>query len=259
MHQYRQAYDLSESGQSNIPTTPRGDAVWSQIVAADNACFSDCQRLFAVSDVVRERLRRFSDFDAEVLRAPLNSPEEFRLAGSGDYMFAGGRVNLAKRQHLLVEAMAHVRSRANLVIAGPPDQEEDGLRLVELVRRYSLENRVTLDLGFLDVSRIASYVNNAAACVYLPFQEDSYGYVTMEASAASKAVLTTVDAGGVLQLVIDGENGLVKEPEPKALAQGIDELFADPQRTRAMGLAEARPTGNRSRLPGPSTVGKLLA
>ena len=100
-----------------------------------------------------------------------------------------------------------------------------------------LEDRVTLDLGFHDVSHIASYVNNAAACAYLPFDEDSYGYVTMEACAASKAVLTTTDAGGVLKLVVDGETGLVKEPEPRALAEGIDELFADPQRTRAMGRA----------------------
>jgi len=258
VHQYRQAYDLREGGQTNLPASPRGEAVRSQIVSADNACFSHCPGLFAVSSVVRDRLRKFNGFDADVLRAPLNFPEHFRSEQSGDYVFAGGRVNLAKRQHLLVEAMAHVRGNAKLVVAGPPDTEEDALRLSELVRRHSLEDRVTLDLGFHDISRIASYANNAAACAYLPFEEDSFGYVTMEACAASKAMLTTTDAGGVLELVVDGSTGWVKEPQAKALAEGIDELFGDPERARAMGRA-GKAYWESKQADWPTTIEKLLA
>lgn len=258
VHQYRQAYDLREGDQTNLPASPRGEAVRSQIVAADNACFSQCNALFAVSSVVRDRLRRFNGLDADVLHAPLNFPEHFRYEQSGDYVFAGGRVNLAKRQHLLVEAMAHVRSKAKLIVAGPPDTEEDALRLSELVRRYSLEDRVTLDLGFHDISRIASYANNAAACAYLPFDEDSFGYVTMEGCAASKAMLTTTDAGGVLQLIIDGSTGYVREPEAKALAEGIDELFADGERTRTMGRA-GKARWESKQADWPTTIERLLA
>ena len=258
VHQYRQAYDLYGGDQSNVPATPRGDAVRSQIFTADDACFRQCRTLFAVSDVVRDRLRTFSGFDAETLRAPLNFPEYFRLAGSDDYVFAGGRINLAKRQHLLIEAMAYVRSRAKLIVAGPPDTEEDERRLRELVRRHSLEDRVTLDLGFHDIAHIASYVNSAAACAYLPYDEDSFGYVTMEGCAASKAILTTADAGGVLQLVVDGETGLVKEPDARALAEGIDELLEDEQRTRSMGLA-GKASWESKNINWPTTVEKLLA
>src|SRR6202007_473966 len=37
LHQYRQAYDLFDAGQSNIPDTPRGDMLRNMIRTADNA------------------------------------------------------------------------------------------------------------------------------------------------------------------------------------------------------------------------------
>jgi glycosyltransferase involved in cell wall biosynthesis len=258
IHQYRQAYDLRGTDQSNLPATPRGDAVRSQIISADNASFKRCRKLYVSSSVVRDRLKRFNGFDAEVLNAPLNYPEHFRHEDSGDYLFAGGRINLAKRQHMLVEAMAHVRSEARLIVAGPPDSDEDGQRLHELVRRHSLEDRVSLDLGFHEISKIASYANNAAACAYLPIDEDSLGYVTMEACAASKAVLSTTDAGGILQLVVDGQTGLVTEADPRALAEGIDELFANRRRMEKMGRA-AKALWDSKHIDWPTTIEKLLA
>ena len=45
--------------------------------------------------------------------------------------------------------------------------------------------------------------------VYLPFGEDSYGYVTLEAFHARKPVVTLSDSGGTLELVRDRRNGLV--------------------------------------------------
>ena len=55
-----------------------------------------------------------------------------------------------------------------------------------LVERYDLNDRVQLDLGFLSRERIAKYVNEALACAYLPVDEDSVGYVTMEAFVVGK-------------------------------------------------------------------------
>src|ERR1035437_3936896 len=46
LHQYRQAYDLWDAGQSNIPNNPRGEAIRHAVMQADNACFAACQRIF---------------------------------------------------------------------------------------------------------------------------------------------------------------------------------------------------------------------
>jgi glycosyltransferase involved in cell wall biosynthesis len=59
----------------------------------------------------------------------------------------------------------------------------------------------------------------------------------MEAFAAGKPVLTTTDAGGVLDIVRHGETGLVAEPNPEALGAALARLAADRAAARRMGAA----------------------
>src|SRR5207253_1751309 len=75
------------------------------------------------------------------------------------------------------------------------------------------------------------------AAYYAPLNED-YGYVTVEAFLSGKPVVTTTDAGGVLEFVTAGETGLVAAPEPEAIAEAIDSVWSAPVvRLREMGEA----------------------
>ncbi len=74
---------------------------------------------------------------------------------------------------------------------------------------------------------VALYAGCRAA-YYAPLNED-YGYVTVEAFLSRKPVVTTSDAGGPLEFVTDEETGVVTEPEPEAIAAGIDRLWAQPE------------------------------
>jgi glycosyltransferase involved in cell wall biosynthesis len=217
----------------------------------------ECRKIFTISAVTQERLQRYNGVPSEVLLYPLNDPENFVNAGYGDYIFAGGRINAGKRQHLLVEAMRHVRSSIRLIVGGPADTEADGRRLRDLISQYNLESRVILDIGFLERTKLAGYVSNALACAYVPFDEDAFGYVTMEAFHASKAMLTTEDAGGLLLIVRDGDTGIVTFPDPQALAIAIDRLATD--RAEAMRLgAAARESWVSRRITWPDTIERLL-
>lgn len=237
LHQFRQAYDLRDAGQSHIPDNPEGDRILDAIRAADNECFAQCRRIFVNSNVTKDRLQRYNGWPSEVLMPPLNDPELFGDSGANGYIFAGGRVNDAKRQFLLVEAMRHVKSNVNLVIGGPPDSEQDREKLTNAIAATGLNERIILDLGFLAREKYAQYMNHCVACAYLPFDEDSVGYVTMEACQASKPVITTTDSGGLLQLVADSVTGAVAEPEPVALADAIDRVCMDQTRARTLGRA----------------------
>lgn len=192
--------------------------------------------MYTVHSTTADRLRRFNGFTAEVLMPPLNDPEIFAGQEAEGYIFAGGRVNAGKRQHLLVEAMRYVRTDVRLIVAGPPDSTVDSARLEALVAEHDLAEKVGLDLRFLPRSEIASLVNRSLGVAYIPFDEDSVGYVTMEAAQASKPVLTVSDAGGILDLVREKETGFVTEPDPKQLADAIDRLVASPSASRQMGL-----------------------
>ena len=157
-----------------------------------------------------------------------------------------------------MEAIAKTKSGARLVVAGPPDTPEDANRLQDVVRRLKLEDRVTLDLGYHPLTKIADYVNHARACAYLPVDEDSQGYVAMEAASASKPVITLTDSGGVLLLVVNGETGCVASPETKSIAEAIDLLCSDAARSAQMGRA-ARRLWDSFEVTWPNTIEKLLA
>jgi glycosyltransferase involved in cell wall biosynthesis len=234
LHQYRQAYDLWDAGQSNIPNTPRGCEIRQAVIEADNQCFSSCEKICALWGAA-DRLRRYNRVESETMMAPLNDPALFAGGPYGAYIFCGGRINPAKRQHLLVEAIRFTRSTVKLVVAGPPDTSADAAHLRALVERYDLKHRVHLDLGFLPRERVAKYVNEALACAYLPVDEESVSYVAMEAFSSGKAMLTVKDSGGLLDMVRDGETGLVVDPVPQKLAEMMDRLATNRPATIRMG------------------------
>lgn len=237
LHQFRQAYDLYELGLSHLCTDARGAEIIRLVRRADEELFTTCRRIFTNSPVTQSRLKKFNGFDATVLYPPLNDACRFTGGDYGNYIFAGGRVGAGKRQDLLVEAMRYTRSDVRLVIAGPPDDETAGSLLEALVATHDLRSRVELRLGYRAREEIAALANGALACAYLPIDEDSLGYVTMEAFSAAKAVVTARDAGGLLQIVHDGETGIVAPPEPQAIAAALDRLAGDRDRTITMGRA----------------------
>ena len=258
VHQYRQAYDLFDAGHSNLPPGELGNDIRGLIHYADDECFRGARRIFAISEVTQDRLARYNGFRSEILRAPLNDPERFGGAPSEGYIFAGGRINGAKRQHLLVEAMAHAAKTVRLVIAGPPDTEADSARLRETVERLGVQDRVRLDLRFLAREEYASYLNRSSAVASLPYDEESFSYVAMEAATASKPIISATDSGGVLGLAREGETGWVCEPSAPSLAQALSAVEADARHTRSLGEA-AHALWNSYGINWPATVCALVS
>lgn len=236
LHQYRQAYDLLDAGQSNLPKGPVGAELRSVIEAADAQAFAESEAIFCNSEVTRDRLRHYNGVDASILLPPVNDPEIFVPGMDEGYIFAGGRVNGMKRQHLLVEAAAATPG-ARLIVAGPPDSDADALRLHEAVKRLDVGERVHLDLRFLPRHEYARYLNGARAVAYIPVDEDSLGYVAMEAATAAKPILTTTDSGGVRALVRHGVSGWECDPDVGSLASAFAEVMGSPAQCVEKGFA----------------------
>jgi glycosyltransferase involved in cell wall biosynthesis len=147
-------------------------------------------------------------------------------AGVSEYYLTVGRLDGAKRTHLLVDAMLRSRTRIPLKIAGVGPDEES------LRRKANDDPRIQF-LGFVNDEKIIGLYANALAVLYAPYDED-YGLVTIEAMASGKPVLTTTDAGGPLEFVRHGETGYVVEPVPEALAERLDYLDEHRQEATAM-------------------------
>jgi glycosyltransferase involved in cell wall biosynthesis len=72
--------------------------------------------------------------------------------------------------------------------------------------------------------------------VFPPLQED-YGFVTVEAFASRKAVVTCRDSGGPAELIEDAVTGLVVDPTPQALARALRRLADDRALAERLGAA----------------------
>jgi glycosyltransferase involved in cell wall biosynthesis len=240
IHHHRGAYDLWGTPYQDIPSTPRGIAVRDAIRAADNVYLPESQRIFTNSRIVGERLREYNDIDSTVLYPPLGAPARFVTRESSNYVFYPSRMLGHKRQLLAVEAAAHLTTDARIVLAGVPDDPGYLEQLRAVIAEHRLEDRVELMPTWIDEQAKADLIASSMGVLYLPFLEDSYGYVTLEAFHAAKPVITCQDSGGTLEIVEDSANGLVVAPDPGSLARAIDRLRESAEQARAMGAAGQR-------------------
>jgi glycosyltransferase involved in cell wall biosynthesis len=96
---------------------------------------------------------------------------------------------------------------------------------------------VTLAGRISEDQMLDHYARCRAVC-FPPVNED-YGFVTVEAFASRKGVLTCTDSGGPSDLVRDGETGLVCEPTPEAMAGCLARVMEDAAFAERIGGAAA--------------------
>ena len=232
-HQHREVYDLYGTAYCSFTDSPDDQQVREAIQAMDTTALSECRSIFTISKNVAERLRRYNGLAGEALYPPPQHLGQHRCDGYGEYLFYAGRLDRLKRLALVIDALARSRREVRLKIAGAGPLEPE---LRKQIGRLDLEQRVEL-LGFVPAEELVSLYAGCRAACYAPLNED-YGYVTVEAFLSRKPVVTTRDAGGVLEFVSDAETGLVADPEPAALAAAIDRLWELPEaRLREMGAA----------------------
>jgi glycosyltransferase involved in cell wall biosynthesis len=127
--------------------------------------------------------------------------------------------------------MAEVKSPVRCVLAGSNSWPQ----VAEYVHRRNLDSRVTL-LGYISHTDKLRLYASSLAVFYGPFDED-YGYVTLEAMLSRKPVITCTDSGGPREFVEHDRTGFVVEPDPRAIAQALDQLYAEKERARSLGEA----------------------
>ena len=227
IHHLRIFYDLWDSEYRGVRDDPSGRALRASIFAADNAALAEAHRVFTNSRVVGDRLRQFNNVESEVLYPPVLRPEMFRAGSHGDELVSVCRIEHHKRQHLMVEALGRTRRPVRLRLCGTSMNPAYVEELRQTARRLGVADRLSIEERWITEEEKADRLENALASLYLPFDEDSYGYPTIEAAHARRCTVTVLDSGGVSEFVQDGVTGLTTAPDPAALADAFDRLHAD--------------------------------
>jgi len=230
-HQHREAYDLYGTEFCSFTGSPEDQQVLEAIRALDDASLGECRAIHTISRNVADRLSRYNHLEGRALYPPPRHLGRYRTDGYEDFLLFAGRLDRLKRISLMIDALARLRGPARLKIAGAGPLEGELRRQIDHV---GVADRVDL-LGFVSVEELLELYARCRATLYVPLNED-YGYVTVESFLSRKPVVTTTDAGGVLEFVEDGANGMAVSPAADALADAIDRLWALPEgRLREMG------------------------
>ena len=232
-HQHREAYDLFGTPYCSFTDAPEDKRVREAIQAMDTSSLAECRTIFTISRNVADRLLRYNGLPGEPLYPPPHHLGRYRCDSFDGFLFYAGRLDRLKRLDLALDALKRVRTPARLKIAGAGPLEGE---LRKQIEGLGLSGRVDL-LGYVSADELIDLYARCRAAYYTPLNED-YGYVTVEAFLSGKPVITTTDSGGPLEFVTEGETGLVRPPDPEALAEGIDRLWQMPEvRLRDMGAA----------------------
>src|SRR5262245_3919883 len=222
VHQHRQAYDWYGTPFSDFANTSEDRAVRDMLLRMDRSTLGEAQRLHTISRNVGARLKRFNGLDSQVLYPPSRYAGRLRAGPYGDYILSDARLDAAKRLDLLLQALARTATPVRCVFMSAGPERE---RLEALARDLGLGERVQFR-GYVPDSELIDLYAGARAIYYAPFDED-YGFTTVQALAAARPVVTTDDAGGVLEFVEDDVNGFVVAPRPDAIAARLERLAAD--------------------------------
>jgi glycosyltransferase involved in cell wall biosynthesis len=233
LHQHRQAYDLWGTEFGDIHTWPNAEFLRATITTNDNAILGAANRIFTIAHNVSDRLLKFNGLPSTPLYHPPGSVAELHASAYEPFVFYPSRIDVMKRQRILIEAAQHCKSDTRIVIAGAGSGKEVG-HLNAMIRNYGLEKRVDM-VGYVSEAQKIDYLARCGAVFNGAYDED-YGYVTLEAMFSRKPIIACSDGGGAIEFVRDGVNGYVVAPDARAVAERIDELAKHPALAAELGM-----------------------
>jgi glycosyltransferase involved in cell wall biosynthesis len=231
-HQYRAIYDLVGTPYSEFDHSEADVRLRDRLIVHDTEALAESKRLFSNARNTAARLARYNGLVAEPLYHPPPLAGALAAGPFGDYVLSVGRLELNKRVDLIIRALTLTDRAVRLVVAG---NGADRRRLEHVVSTLDVADRITFT-GEIDDHQLVELYANALAVIFPPIDED-YGYVTLEAFLAKKPIVTTTDAGGPLEFVEDGVNGIIAEPSAESIAEAIARLASDRALARRMGDA----------------------
>jgi glycosyltransferase involved in cell wall biosynthesis len=232
MHQHRAIYDLCGTPFSEFDHSETDVNLRDRLIELDTQMLAESKRLYSISRNTATRLARYNGLAAEALYHPPTLAGQLEPGPFGDYVLSVGRLELNKRVDLIIRAVARTAKSVRLIVAGQGPQRP---QLEKLASDLGVADRVTFT-GQVEDRQLVDLYANARAVIFPPFDED-YGYVTLEAFLARKPVVTTSDAGGPLEFVVDDLTGVIADPTEESVAGAIARLAEDRPLAKRLGDA----------------------
>ena len=204
-------------------------------------CFKPIDAFVTMSEKVLADLKTITQKPAQQIVHPLYDnfgeaiqKEEARrhlgISPEENIILFFGFIRKYKGLDILLNAMKILKEQSTnesfkgckLLVAG--EYYEDQKQYDDLIEELGIADQLILRTDFISDSEVRYYLS-AADFVIQPYRNATQSGVTPLAYHFEKPMLVT-NVGGLPSLVPDGKVGLVAEPNPEAIAQKIEELYA---------------------------------
>lgn len=190
--------------------------------------------------LLRQRYAPLADRFRMIYHSRLREDDALPAAPREPVILNVGHLAHAKGQHVLIDAFARIAARHpawRLRLVGPAVEAWELDHLREVIARSGVSERIELAGSRDDVRELM----HTAGIYVQPSLEEALGLALQEALAAGCPAIAS-DAGGIPELIADGDNGLlVPRGDAAALAAALDRLIADAT-LRAKFSERARPS-----------------
>jgi glycosyltransferase involved in cell wall biosynthesis len=132
-----------------------------------------------------------------------------------------GRIEDAKGQHLVVEAIAKLKElNIKAFIVGDAMDSKYLQNLKNTVKELDVEDKIIFSGFTKDVDEYMQLCD----CIVLATLEETFGLVVIEAMANKRCIIA-VNKGGPLEIIEDGIDGLLFERDSASLSKKIKNLY----------------------------------
>lgn len=235
VHQLRSFYDLHGGQFSDIGDDPRDEALRRMITDGDTLTLGECAYRSSISKNVADRLLAYNGLSSTVLYPPLPLGNRYKSRSAKKYILSVGRLCRIKRLDLMLNALKHVSPDVKLKVVGIADEPGVMEYFGNIIKAHDVVSRVEF-LGRVSDEALVELYAEAMGVFYAPFDED-YGYVTLEAMASGRPVITANDSGGTLEFVRHNENGMIVAPDAHAVAEACNQLAKSDELVERLGRA----------------------
>ena len=222
------------------------------VIAVSQGTRADVLRLFDV-DPMRVHVIH-NGIDAEFYHPDpaTDALERYGVDPTVPYVLFVGRITRQKGIIHLVRAIEHLDPGIGVVLcAGQPDTPEIGREMAEGVRVAQAARPNVVWIGEMVSREAARQLYSHAAAFCCPSVYEPFGIINLEAAACETPVVASA-VGGIPEVVVDGETGLLvpvelRDDDPMSpidpdrfernLAGAINALMADAPAREVMGKA----------------------
>lgn len=161
--------------------------------------------LLCNSEHTKKKIESFYHREAHVVYPPVGT-ESFRAGEPGDFFLSVQRIDPQKRVHLQIEVFKRLPSERLIVVGSAVEARNK-------VYERKLKERAPPNVTFVGAVQDEDLVGLYSRCkaVIQTGEDEDFGLVPLEASAAGKACLAPRE-GGFQETIVHGKTGLLIDP-----------------------------------------------